>query len=171
MVTQSQVRDMLNTLQAMCPKLGYATPVNLQLTFDLVSGRTLGQAVMYRYGKANKIRINPQLLEKGTEQQVFNTLSHEFAHIVDFGIRGKSDHSAVWKRIHKSFGGTGDRCTTFSLDKTRKARKFEYTTPTGGVFVLTAVRHNRIQKNNGTYVGTQGGRKHLIGRHCHWKEI
>ena len=33
-----------------------------------------------------------------------DTIKHEIAHAIDFEIRGRSDHSIIWKRIAKQVG-------------------------------------------------------------------
>lgn len=60
-----------------------------------------------------KITLSKPYFEELTEEQKFNTCSHEFAHIVDVILRGKSAHDWAWKRLHRLMGGTGDRCHTY----------------------------------------------------------
>lgn len=49
-----------------------------------------------------------QNLHKSLEFE--NTLRHELAHAIDFEMRGKSDHSRVWKAVAREVLCTAERC-------------------------------------------------------------
>lgn len=51
-----------------------------------------------------------QNLNKALEFE--NTLRHELAHALDFEMRGKSDHSRVWKAVAREVLCTAERCYT-----------------------------------------------------------
>ena len=58
------------------------------------------------------IEINKKLAQKQEADEVFDTVSHELAHCVDFVIRGyisreKPYHDKFWSTIHKAMGGCG----------------------------------------------------------------
>ena len=51
-----------------------------------------------------------QNLHKSMEFE--NTIRHELAHALDFEMRGKSDHSRVWKAVAREVLCTAERCYT-----------------------------------------------------------
>jgi predicted SprT family Zn-dependent metalloprotease len=58
------------------------------------------------------IEINKELSQTQSEKEVFDTVSHELAHCVDFVIRGyksrkKRYHDSYWRTLHKAMGGSG----------------------------------------------------------------
>jgi hypothetical protein len=66
------------------------------------------------------IEINPKLVILSTSQEVFDTISHELAHCLDFVLRGfynKTDeqiHDKFWSFLHKRMGGNGLKtCSKF----------------------------------------------------------
>lgn len=64
-----------------------------------------------------------QNLNKSREFE--NTLRHELAHAIDFEMRGKSDHSDIWKAIAKKVLCTAERC--FTHDQIGITEKTKYT--------------------------------------------
>jgi predicted SprT family Zn-dependent metalloprotease len=66
-----------------------------------------------------KMELGLAILNRVTPEQQFEIVSHELAHLLDFALRGDSNHDGVWKRIHKSMGGTGERCHQFSVTDLR----------------------------------------------------
>lgn len=61
------------------------------------------------------MEINPKLIVANCPKEVYDTISHELAHCLDFQIRGfygKDDnafHDAFWSFLHKRMGGNGKR--------------------------------------------------------------
>jgi predicted SprT family Zn-dependent metalloprotease len=56
--------------------------------------------------------------------QLENTLRHELAHAIDFEIRGKSDHSYIWKNIAVSVLCSGDRCYSGEVITIKEETKY-----------------------------------------------
>lgn len=73
------------------------------------------------------IEINPKLVVISSPKEVYDTLSHELAHCLDFKIRGyygrDEFHDEFWSFLHKRMGGDGEQ---FYEGKSTIA--FEYTT-------------------------------------------
>jgi hypothetical protein len=69
------------------------------------------------------IEINQAMAQRDAKEEVFDTVSHEVAHCVDFVIRGykfvssgaarKRYHDEFWREIHLAMGGSGK--TTYEL--------------------------------------------------------
>jgi hypothetical protein len=61
------------------------------------------------------MEINPKLIVANSPKEVYDTVSHELAHCLDFKLRGyynKDDndfHDAFWSFLHKRMGGNGKR--------------------------------------------------------------
>lgn len=58
------------------------------------------------------IEINPKLVIISSPKEVYDTLSHELAHCLDFKIRGyygrDEFHDEFWSFLHKRMGGDGE---------------------------------------------------------------
>jgi hypothetical protein len=69
------------------------------------------------------IEINPKTVILNSCKEVFDTVSHELAHCLDFvlrGYEGKSDkhvHGEFWQFLHKRMGGSGRKYGTTSKNK------------------------------------------------------
>ena len=67
------------------------------------------------------IMLSKAIMERSSEEEKFQTVSHELAHIVDFYFRnGKSKHDQIWRKIHSYMGGDGKRCHTIDISDLRK---------------------------------------------------
>ena len=67
-------------------------------------------------GRANRIHWHVSFNTTVAEQvpdEFANTVSHEIAHMVDYAIRGFSNHDKTWKAIHYALGGTAKRCSQY----------------------------------------------------------
>ena len=79
------------------------------------------------------IELNPKSLILDSPEEVYDTVSHELAHALDFAIRGyyksnKTDHDEFWTFIHRRMGGSGkqhyDNCPSdYQLKKVKPAAK------------------------------------------------
>lgn len=79
--------------------------------FDRATKRAGVCVFAFKNFQMNKyISLSRVLMNAFTYEEAINTLTHEIAHAIDFEYRGKSNHDLVWKRIHNSIGGTGERC-------------------------------------------------------------
>lgn len=59
-----------------------------------------------------RIMLNGLAWPAFTAEQRLNTILHETAHAIQFLTMKFSDHGPAWKKIAKSIGCSGDRCTT-----------------------------------------------------------
>lgn len=66
------------------------------------------------------IKFSKEIMKRMTEEEQFQTASHELAHIIDFYFRNKSGHDSVWKRIHAHMGGDGKRFHDVDVSDLRK---------------------------------------------------
>lgn len=63
---------------------------------------------------------NPHLFSRMTEDQQFNTVSHEYAHLVEYMHRLESDHGYFWQTLHRACGGTAERTHTYDTTGLKK---------------------------------------------------
>lgn len=63
-----------------------------------------------------------QNLDKSAEFE--NTLRHELAHAIDFEMRGKSDHSNIWKAIARQVLCSAERCYSSQVIQTKVTTKY-----------------------------------------------
>jgi len=70
------------------------------------------------------IYLSKYLLEQNLHKSLEfeNTIRHELAHAIDIEMRGKSDHSRVWKAIAKAVLCTAERCYTGSEIGDKKSK-------------------------------------------------
>jgi hypothetical protein len=60
------------------------------------------------------IEINRMFAKRRDPSDLFDTVSHEYAHCIDFMIRGNKNrknssyHDYFWQMLHKSAGGSGN---------------------------------------------------------------
>lgn len=134
-------------------------------------GRTAGHA---RHGV---VTINAQLVEFPGELQ--RTLAHELAHVVVDEARGRlgirhrrghwAAHGTAWRAVARRLGDAGDRCHRLPLKPLRTITRYLYRLPDGTERVLSAIRHNRLQRHRGLSYHFRGDsepvrRQHLVGR-------
>ena len=67
-----------------------------------------------------RIMLSKEIMARMTDEQKFQTVSHELAHIFDFYLRGKSNHDSVWNKIHSYMGGDGKRFHYVDVSDLRK---------------------------------------------------
>lgn len=53
------------------------------------------------------IEINPKIFTWFDTNELYDTVSHEVAHLIDVIIRNKTSHDKHWKAIHHSMNGSG----------------------------------------------------------------
>lgn len=70
------------------------------------------------------------------DAEKFNTVSHEFAHIVDYYVRGTSNHDAHWQRIHLAMGGTAARTHSYQVKRRMVTRYIMEDTHTGRILTF-----------------------------------
>jgi len=77
--------------------------------------------------REKKIFISKWLLIQNLDQanEWENTVRHELAHAIDFAMRGKSDHSNVWKAVARKVLCTAERC--YTADQIAVKVKTKYT--------------------------------------------
>jgi hypothetical protein len=80
---------------------------------DYYPGISLDNLTQFN-GKLGKwiIELNPKVILTDSPKQIFDLISHELAHTLDFLVNEDSQrhfHNATWKYIHKCMGGTGEQ--------------------------------------------------------------
>lgn len=84
--------------------------------FDRATKRAGVCSRKFKNGRFEKsISLSKLLMQNFTEKEALETLTHEIAHAIDIEYRNNSNHDNIWKKIHKSIGGDGERC--YSLTK------------------------------------------------------
>lgn len=138
-----------------------------------------GQLVIRNLGRAagqvrgNVVSINLQLVD--FQDHLSDTLAHELAHVVvdtarkHFGIRHRrgdwSPHGPVWKTVAQQLGDNGDRCHRLPLQPRHRVSRYLYRLPDGTERVLSAIRHNRLQRSNRNRYHFRGDSEPVRGLH------
>ena len=67
-------------------------------------------------GRLKTLSLSRPMTEHETnEKRVINTILHEIAHALDYRKRGYSNHDSEWKRVAKSIGCSGERCSSMDI--------------------------------------------------------
>lgn len=160
----SRVADLFYRAVERAYNVGYAfnEPV---VEDNFKSCRVLGIA-----SKGRLIKINKDLVSKGTDDQLYDTIAHELAHIIDQQTRGYSAHDRVWKRIAVALGAnpSSESDIPFEMESARKVRRFVYISKNGIAKTLTSYRHNKIQRGRAWYHWTDGA---VVDKTCDFREI
>lgn len=96
-----------------------------------------------------------------------DTIPHEVAHMVDYLIRGKSNHDAHWQRVARKLGCTGERTHDYqSTTQARATAKYRYVGSAGTEFWVGKNVHNKIQagqRRTGRRSGEVVAKEHFTG--------
>lgn len=140
---------------------------NLPIVF-FEKGAVAGWA---KYGRMNhlhniNLEFNIAYIENNWDDMVEDTIPHEVAHVIDYLIRGYSNHDKHWERIAKSLGCSGNRTHNYQVQYARRPRtqtKHLYIATCGTEFMASTTRHKRIQQGTVYYLKKTGGKIHRTG--------
>ena len=104
--------DAIDFFKELCKKHGYRP-----IPFGFNNRKAVLGLTHVEYDKPTKITISKHYLKQGTDQEIKETIIHEFAHMVDLYQRGYSDHGQKFKELCKSFGidGKATKETSFEM--------------------------------------------------------
>jgi len=113
-------------------------------------GKVAGTCTYYNSGAAFTISLNAVLLNENTYDFIYRTVTHEFAHAVDYVVNGNWGHSKTWKHIMSLFGADNARCHSYDTTNStvRKLKRNFIYKCNCSEHKLTKIRHNRVL--NGT---------------------
>lgn len=102
----------------------YTVPVNIRITENF--RRCCGEAFYTGSGKsAEKVEelhmTFTHKIARYNKAHIYEIVSHELAHCIDFLIRGDSFHDEPWREIHRLMGGTGETFIEYRWIAARKA--------------------------------------------------
>jgi predicted SprT family Zn-dependent metalloprotease len=67
--------------------------------------RVLGRAFLI----FNKIQLSYDYAMNGNEESVYDTITHELAHLIAFKVYKDRGHGYMWKMVHRELGGSAER--------------------------------------------------------------
>jgi SprT protein len=131
------------------------------IAFDL-TGECAGQ-VQYQSVRNRitfmRMRFNLMIARRNWDMFVDQTVPHEIAHAVALILHGRNGigHGPAWKRIMHAFGKPAVRCHQFDMTEVpvRRQRRFTYRCDCDDGILLSATRHNRMERNRETYLCRQ----------------
>ncbi|AUR85821.1 SprT-like family protein [Vibrio phage 1.081.O._10N.286.52.C2] len=97
------------------------------------------------YGK-KVIRLSEVYLNARTKDEQINTITHEMAHAISFTDNRERGHGAGWKRIHRSLGGDGQRCSDVSNPEAVKSKYVAFFENSNGELEILANVDKRTRK-------------------------
>lgn len=99
------------------------------------------------------MELSPKLLQRVDPESQVNTVTHEFAHLIQAHMNGNSDHGGEWQTNHKMMGGTGEQFHSINREGLyRNIKRFFYMNSANRMVVLTSTKHNQLKSylvNNG----------------------
>ena len=110
-------------------RTGWKLP-NIEIRYDLKSRRLAGEAI-YNYGDRSRLimRLNPIMWNYNKQQYIYDTVVHEWSHLVDVYLNGKSSgHGSKWQSIMRKAGVTPTRCHEMEIPKEVRVGKSAPTT-------------------------------------------
>ena len=120
-------------------------------------------------GRLKTLSLSRPMTEHETnEKRVINTILHEIAHGLDYKNRGYSNHDAEWKRVARSIGCSGERCSSGSgVDKSR-FMKWVATCPSCEKDVYYA-RKTKVEKACGSCCKKHNNNKYTSKYKFNWE--
>ena len=129
----------------------YRNAMKPSLSF-FTKGRSAGVANYSNWNVAINEYVGSQNLT-----MIFNTISHELAHIVAMFVYRERGHGANWKRVHRALGGNGERC--YNADESgvkvmqkRRTNWYKYRCPISGIESWVGAKFH-AGLGNGKYTG------------------
>ena len=149
-------------------RTGWKLP-NIEIRYDLNSRRLAGQAV-YNYADPSRLimRLNPIMWNFNKQQYIYDTVVHEWCHLVDVYLNGKSSgHGSKWQSIMRTAGVTPTRCHEMEIPKEVRAGRSAPTTTCTCEKCLTTFelspRRIAAMRQGRTYSHHKCGGKLVIG--------
>ncbi len=94
-----------------------------------------------------EIELNPSVFAKIEESEQYNTVSHEIAHVVDYFLRGDSNHDYIWQNIHRLAGGNGAQFHKFDVPRNNVRRIVLLDTVSCREVKATVQTYNKVRFN------------------------
>ena len=150
---QQQIKAKVAEVVKLAKEL-YDFPISVQaitMTFRR-TGQAAAQAGVRRNRATGKstylLKFSLEAAALNPDEMLNDTIPHEVAHLVNFwDKRTGDDHNPGWKNVCRRLGGTGVRCHSQKLTKTKYRRQYLYITDGGTErIVKSAAKHNRIQR-------------------------
>lgn len=105
--------------KAVLKKLVYTIKIDSRLRVKAGEARMRTRNGVRSYS----MRVSRVLMERATPEDQFQTISHELAHLLEYAIRGDSDHKALWQSLHLAMGGDAKRCHEIDVTDLRNTVK------------------------------------------------
>lgn len=109
----------------------------------------------------------PMTQHESNEKRVTNTILHEIAHGLDYKKRGFSNHDSQWKKLAKSIGCSGERCSSDSGVDESKFMKWVTTCPNCEIEVYYA-RKTKTEKACGVCCKKHNNNKYTSEYNFNW---
>ena len=165
MIVPQEIKDMCQAEIDRCTAIAKRNYPNVVLPTPTLSYDQRGRVAGTYHYVGHRIKINAVLLMENVDEMVENTVSHEYAHLVDRAVHGQQfrwkghrrvriSHGATFKQIMREFGRS--ESTTHNMDTTNATVKrktgVKHIWKCGcgnGVMELGAKRHAKQLRANG----------------------
>lgn len=98
------------------------------------------------------IQISTQIFNSSDDATRYNTISHEFAHVIDFYLRNREcvnkGHDHVWVDLHRLCGGDGKQYHNMQVQRNRIKRFNIINVISKQEYVVSSRTFNKIVKAN-----------------------
>ena len=85
-------------------------PANVSVSYSIRPSSNLAGT-----GGRTGIRLHPALARPENKRHCIETIFHELVHVIDFSVRGRTDHSAQWAWLFNCFGFHPTRTHSLNL--------------------------------------------------------
>lgn len=91
-----------------------------------------------------EIEISQAIFAEISDDEKYNTVSHEFAHIVDYFHRLTSNHDEFWNSIHRLMNGSGAAFHKYDVQRNTVKRVKLLDTLTGKTLLVTTRHWDKV---------------------------
>ena len=165
MVKAAAIQQLSAKVALIVTKANSLFNINLDpsVDFNQRGGRIAGMATYYPMTRSFKLSFNVGIMilsESNWCAMLDNTIAHEVAHLVEFAIRGKSDHGSEFSQICIALGGNGN--AKHSMTTNKAGGNYVYHTDRGDV-TLSAIQHKKVCDNKTSYTSKRHGGRAVNG--------
>ena len=110
-----------------------------------------------------EITVNQPIHDRGSEEDLRDTVGHELAHIIDVVNGNKMSHGKSWKRVMTTLGLPPQRTHDMDTSHVKRMERFDYVCEKcGREYSISKRMHNQVLRGVGRICGTRTCRGNLV---------
>lgn len=126
---------------------------DIDIHFNSRFTRKMGDATYYRQRNQARIRLSAKIWPLATEDERFETIVHEAAHIIAFAKYGSeiSPHGREWKGVMRKLGLKPERCHYVDISSLKRGKQYGYYCTCSNKIRVGPTQHKRLVAGTHTY--------------------